>query len=134
LHNDSGNLAHGWCAIQALGDYDPKKGGHFVLLQLGLIVEFPPGSMVLIPSSTVTYGNLPIALHEKCALLVHFTPGGLFRWVEYGFRMEGSFKAEGRKGFNGIWAERTTVHLDWVMDMFSKVYKLEKDCIDVFST
>jgi hypothetical protein len=134
LHNNSGNLAHRWCAIQALGDYDPKKGGHLILLQLGLIVEFPPGSTVLIPLLTVTHGNLPIAPHEKRASLVHFTPGGLFRWVEYGFHTEGSFKAEDRKGFDAIWAERTTVCLDGVMDMFSKVYELEKDRIDVFGT
>jgi hypothetical protein len=134
LHNNSGNLAHGWCAIQALGDYNPKKGEHLALLQLGLIVEFPPGSTVLIPSSTVTHGNLPIAPHERRTSLVHFTPGGLFRWVEYSFHTEGNFKAEDHEGFNAIWAKRIAVHLDWAMDMFSKVQELEKDRADVFGT
>jgi hypothetical protein len=54
--------------------------------------------------------------------------------VEYGFRTEGSFKAEDREGFDAIWAERTTVCLDRAMDMFSKVYELEKDRVDVFGT
>ncbi|KAJ7221156.1 hypothetical protein B0H12DRAFT_1205471 [Mycena haematopus] len=53
-HKDFVNLAFGWCAITALGNFDHTRGGHLVLWDCKLILE----------------------LH--C--------GGLFRWVEHGFR------------------------------------------------
>ncbi|KAJ3852687.1 hypothetical protein EV368DRAFT_40532, partial [Lentinula lateritia] len=34
-HNDSDNVVHGWCADTALGQFDPDKGGHLVLWDLG---------------------------------------------------------------------------------------------------
>ncbi|GLB38703.1 hypothetical protein LshimejAT787_0505680 [Lyophyllum shimeji] len=41
-HRDCMNSAIGWCGIFGLGPYDPKKGGHLVLPDLKLVVEFPP--------------------------------------------------------------------------------------------
>lgn len=38
------------CAITTLSDYDPKAGGHLVLWDLKLVIEFPPGSTILILS------------------------------------------------------------------------------------
>ncbi|KAJ3978843.1 hypothetical protein F5890DRAFT_1559572 [Lentinula detonsa] len=59
-HCDTGNLAHGWCAIIALGDYNPNEGGHLLLWDLGLIIRFPPGSTILFPSALITHSNVPI--------------------------------------------------------------------------
>ncbi|KAF7323378.1 hypothetical protein HMN09_00118700 [Mycena chlorophos] len=42
-HLDFGNLAWGWCAITALGEFDPDLGGHLILWELGLVIRFPPG-------------------------------------------------------------------------------------------
>ncbi|KAF8179315.1 hypothetical protein K438DRAFT_1769024 [Mycena galopus ATCC 62051] len=42
-HRDVCNLPFGWCSVQALGKFDPRKGGHLVLWDLKLVVEFPPG-------------------------------------------------------------------------------------------
>ncbi|KAJ7602636.1 hypothetical protein DFH06DRAFT_935326, partial [Mycena polygramma] len=39
-----------WLAITALGDFDPRLGGHLVLWNLGRVLEFPPGCTILIPS------------------------------------------------------------------------------------
>jgi hypothetical protein len=50
-HRDSGNLAFGWCAITAFGNFDPTCGGHLVLWDMKLVIEFPPGSTILIPSA-----------------------------------------------------------------------------------
>ncbi|KAJ7829017.1 hypothetical protein B0H14DRAFT_3465980 [Mycena olivaceomarginata] len=50
-HTDALNLAWGWCAITALGVFDPRRGGHLVLWDLCLIIQFPPGSTILIPSA-----------------------------------------------------------------------------------
>lgn len=84
-HCDSANLPHGWCAICSLGVFDHKKGGHLYLVELGLIIEFPPGSVILIPSSTVRHGNTPIADHETRYSFTLFAAGGLFRWVDHGY-------------------------------------------------
>ncbi|KAG6895255.1 hypothetical protein C0992_002339 [Termitomyces sp. T32_za158] len=61
VHRDCMNYAVGWCAIQALGLFDPKNSGHIVLTDLKLIIEFPPGALILIPSATLAHGNLPVA-------------------------------------------------------------------------
>jgi hypothetical protein len=50
-HLDFGNYIAGWCAITALGRFDYTRGGHLVLWDLRLVVEFPPGWTILIPSA-----------------------------------------------------------------------------------
>jgi hypothetical protein len=64
-HLDFANLAWGWCAITALGDFDPDKGGHLILWDLKLIIRFPPGSTILIPSTLIHHSNTSIHPHEK---------------------------------------------------------------------
>ncbi|KAK7026653.1 hypothetical protein VNI00_015526 [Paramarasmius palmivorus] len=87
-HHDIKNLAFGWCAITALGDYDWKLGGHFVIWELKLVIEFPPGSTILIPSAMVCHSNTSIGADEKRYSFSMFTAGGLFRWVEHDFSPE----------------------------------------------
>ncbi|KAJ7910569.1 hypothetical protein B0H13DRAFT_2232895 [Mycena leptocephala] len=72
-HRDVLNLAFGWCAIQALGEFDPTKGGHLVLWDLNLVVEFPP---------------------EKRASFTQFSAGGIFRYIDNGFRTEEQLEEE----------------------------------------
>ncbi|KAJ7023089.1 hypothetical protein C8F04DRAFT_1271727 [Mycena alexandri] len=64
-HRDHGNLAFGWCAITALGNYDYTKGGHLILWDCKLILEFPPGTTILIPSATIFHSNIPIGPGER---------------------------------------------------------------------
>ncbi|KAJ6502981.1 hypothetical protein DFH09DRAFT_1102283 [Mycena vulgaris] len=47
-HLDFANLSWGWCAITALGNFDPDLGGHLILWDLKLVIRFPPGSTILI--------------------------------------------------------------------------------------
>ncbi|KAJ7857275.1 hypothetical protein B0H14DRAFT_3085238 [Mycena olivaceomarginata] len=88
-HRDILNLAFGWCAIQALGNFDPTKGGHLVLWDLMLVIEFPPGALILIPSATLSHANIPVQSGDTRASFTQFTPGGLFRYVDNGYRTEG---------------------------------------------
>ncbi|KDR79069.1 hypothetical protein GALMADRAFT_19655, partial [Galerina marginata CBS 339.88] len=85
-HVDFGNLAFGWCAITALGEYDYKKGGHLILWDLGLIIEFPPGSTILIPSSAIHHSNVRIQSEERRYSFTQYTSGGIFRWVDNGYQ------------------------------------------------
>lgn len=83
-----------------------------VLRQLGLVVEFPSGSTVLIPSATVTHENIPVGRDETRALLVHFTSGGIFRYAEYGFRTERAIEKEDRQRWDKLKAEREDKRFD----------------------
>ncbi|KAF8188435.1 hypothetical protein K438DRAFT_1486852, partial [Mycena galopus ATCC 62051] len=85
-HRDICNLPFGWCAIQALGDFDPTRGGHLVLWDLQLVVEFPPGALILLPSATISHSNVPVQSGDKRASFTQFTAGGLFRFVDSGFQ------------------------------------------------
>ncbi|KAJ8518634.1 hypothetical protein ONZ45_g4324 [Pleurotus djamor] len=86
-HLDTLNLAWGWCAVTALGNYDYRKGGHLVLWNLGLVLEFPPGCTINIPSATLYHSNTPIAHHETRYSVTQYSGGEIFRWVHNGFRM-----------------------------------------------
>ncbi|KAJ3828635.1 hypothetical protein F5880DRAFT_1608305 [Lentinula raphanica] len=85
-HVDFGNLPFGWCPIWSLGKYNYKKGGHLVLWDLKLVVEFPPGSLIIIPSGVLRHSNTSIAYRETRYSFTQYTPGGLFRWVDFGFQ------------------------------------------------
>ncbi|KAJ7888129.1 hypothetical protein B0H14DRAFT_3430319 [Mycena olivaceomarginata] len=85
-HLDFANLAWGWCAITALGNFDPNFGGHLILWDLGLVIRFPPGSTILIPSALIGHSNVPIRVHEQRSSFMQYTAGGLFRWVRNGFK------------------------------------------------
>jgi hypothetical protein len=96
-HTDPGNLPFGWCAITALGPFDYQLGGHLVLWDLRLVIEFPPGSTILIPSATLRHSNVAIQPGERRYSFTQYTAGGLFRWVDHGFQPATSYMA-GLKG------------------------------------
>ncbi|KAJ3720931.1 hypothetical protein C8R42DRAFT_696497 [Lentinula raphanica] len=85
-HVDYGNLPFGWCPIWSLGTYNYHKGGHLVLWDLELVIEFPPGSLIVIPSGILRHSNTNIQRGESRYSFTQYTPGGLFRWVDYGFQ------------------------------------------------
>lgn len=86
-HVDSQNDTHVMCACTNAGDFDYKKGGHAVLWDLKLVIEFPPGCTALIPSATLRHGNTAIGPGETRYVLVQYINGALFRWVRHGFRL-----------------------------------------------
>ena len=79
-HRDWANLSWGWCSISPLGDFDPEKGGHLVLWDLRLVIQFPPGSSITIPSDS----NIPISSGEMRYSIAQYSASGLFRWVDNG--------------------------------------------------
>jgi hypothetical protein len=85
-HLDFANLPFGFCAITALGDFDPDLGGHLVLEECKLVIRFPPGSTALIPSAIITHSNIPVSSHEKRFSFTQYAAGALFRWVENKFQ------------------------------------------------
>ncbi|KAH6894810.1 hypothetical protein BKA70DRAFT_1117427 [Coprinopsis sp. MPI-PUGE-AT-0042] len=91
-HFDVINCPFGLCSIQAFGDFDYKKGSHLVLADLKLVIEFPPGSLILMPSATLQHANTPVGAGECCSSFTQYCPGGLFRFVDNNFQTEASLK------------------------------------------
>ncbi|KAF8074946.1 hypothetical protein FPV67DRAFT_605461 [Lyophyllum atratum] len=77
-HTDPANIAYGMCALTAGGSFDPTKGGHLISFDLGWVMEFPPGSTILIPSSILRHGNCPVQEGEFDESSTGFKP--LDRW------------------------------------------------------
>jgi hypothetical protein len=92
-HKDFSNLSFGICSIYAAGSYDPKLGGHLILWECGLVIEFPPGSTVLIPSAAITHSNVPVPQNSTRYSITQYTAGGIFRWVDHGFQKEDPYWA-----------------------------------------
>ena len=92
-HRDFGNLSFGWCAITALGDFNPDRGGDLVLWECKLIIRFPPGSTILIPSAILRHSNTRIGKGERRYSVTQYTAGAIFRWVEHGFQLDEKYYA-----------------------------------------
>ncbi|KAJ7620509.1 hypothetical protein DFH06DRAFT_1010589 [Mycena polygramma] len=90
-HVDAANLAWGWCCITAFGKFNPDLGGHLILWDLRLVIRFPPGSTILIPSALLRHSNVAIQQGETRYSFTQFTAGGLFRWVYNGHCSDKSF-------------------------------------------
>ncbi|KAJ7838648.1 hypothetical protein B0H14DRAFT_2789028 [Mycena olivaceomarginata] len=92
-HLDFANLAWGWCSITLLGDFDPDKGGHLILWDLKLIIRFPPGSTIFIPSALIRHSNTSIQAHEKQFSFTQYTAAavtaaGIFRFIDNSFKSQ----------------------------------------------
>ncbi|KAF8200627.1 hypothetical protein K438DRAFT_1436955, partial [Mycena galopus ATCC 62051] len=83
-HVDAANLAWGWCSITALGQFNPDLGGHLILWDLNLVIRFPPGSTIMIPSALLRHSNVSIQQNETRYSFTQYTAGSLFRWVHNG--------------------------------------------------
>ncbi|RDB23198.1 hypothetical protein Hypma_009706 [Hypsizygus marmoreus] len=90
-HKDFANLPFGWCAITALGSFDPTHGGHLILWDCHLVIEFLAGSTALIPSSVIAHSNTTVGEDEQRYSFTQYASGGLFRWVSHGFQKDGAF-------------------------------------------
>ncbi|KAJ7722864.1 hypothetical protein B0H14DRAFT_3098397 [Mycena olivaceomarginata] len=80
-HRDVCNLPFGW--------------GHLVLWDLKLVVEFPAGALILLPSATIAHSNIPVQEAMSAISFTQFTAGGLFRFVDAGLR--NASRAGGRR-------------------------------------
>ena len=104
VHTDHLNFAAGWCGVVALGNFDAATGGHMVLWDLGLLIEFPPGSLIFLPSAILRHANAAIAPHETRYSFTQYSAGGLFRWVECGFQSQKTLEAQGGRLDGSGWS------------------------------
>ncbi|KAJ3765150.1 hypothetical protein FB446DRAFT_655644 [Lentinula raphanica] len=123
-HVDYGNLPFGWCPIWSLGRYDYKKGGHLVLWDLKLVLEFPPGSLIVIPSGVLRHSNTDIQRGESRFSFTQYTAGGLFRWVDYGFQTFDSYCKQRTAADAARDEQHKRRHWKMGVDMFSTLADL----------
>ena len=79
----------------ALGNFSSKIGGHLILWNMKLVIEFPHGSTILILLATITHFN--ISVEKNCdawLLFTQYCPGGLFCFVNNGFHMQETLRQE----------------------------------------
>lgn len=66
--------------------FDYTKGGHLVLWDSKLAIQFPPGTTMLFPSAILLHSNTEIGIDEDRYSMTQYSAGGLFRWVHHGCR------------------------------------------------
>lgn len=120
-HVDHCNLSHGWCAVTPLGNFTHQTGGHLVLWDFGLVIDFPAGSTILIPSSIIVHSNTAIKEGEKRYAVVQYVSGGLFRWVKNGYMTQHNAKGAPKEGI-----EQQTPEERWAkaVQMFTNISEL----------
>lgn len=96
-HRDMMNLGWGWCAVTSLGHYDHTKGGHLILWDLNLAIQFPPHSTIFIPSAILTHSNTRVGKEEHRSSITQYNSAGLFRWVAYGNSLKEGRRLSGKK-------------------------------------
>ncbi|KAJ4477734.1 hypothetical protein C8J55DRAFT_430599 [Lentinula edodes] len=106
IHTDSKNDVRIPCAITTGGRFNHKAGGHLILWDFKLILEFPPGATILLPSALIRHSNLPVAAGETRISVTQYSAGGVRRWLEYGGRTEDEFRQQDPEGFARAWAKR----------------------------
>lgn len=128
-HVDVTNVPYGFCAIFACGSYDPTKGGHLILFNLSLVIQFPPGSTILVPSGTIRHGNVAIQANETRQSFTQYCPGGLLRWVAYGFQCVNKSPADLKHHFDETHDQRRLT----AVGLFSRLQELYKDMVNMVS-
>ncbi|KAJ7780830.1 hypothetical protein DFH07DRAFT_729518, partial [Mycena maculata] len=127
-HLDFLNLSHGLCGITCSGNFDHTRSALLHMRQLRIVIQFPSGSSMLIPSGSCDHGNTPLQEGETRHSFTQYAAGGLFRWAAYGFQSAKSLLAtpggkEAKARFDGVPGSRWR----WALDLFSKYDQLAAD-------
>lgn len=122
-HVDSQNCPFGWCLVTALGNFDYRVGGHIVLWELKLLLEFPAGSCVCLPSAIITHSNIPTGEGDTRASFTQYCSGEVFRYIENGFSTDAMLKAQDPLLY-AINREKRKTRLMKGYEMFSTIEEL----------
>ncbi|KAJ7614314.1 hypothetical protein B0H17DRAFT_1164779 [Mycena rosella] len=129
-HLDFGNLSWGWCAITALGWFDLDVGGHLILWDLKLVIRFPPGSTIMIPSAICRHSNVPVGPEETRFSLTRYTAGGLFKWIRNSFKSDDDFARTVSREEKAARASEAATRWETDVAMYSTVDSLATDILN----
>ncbi|KAJ7086889.1 hypothetical protein B0H15DRAFT_801511 [Mycena belliarum] len=83
--------AGAWSVLHALGNYAPTRGGHVIFWDLGIVVCFPSGSTILIPTGVIHYSFVKVREDEFRYSLLQWAGAGISRWLANGHRTDLEF-------------------------------------------
>ncbi|THU78007.1 hypothetical protein K435DRAFT_701052, partial [Dendrothele bispora CBS 962.96] len=96
-HVDYFNYIVGWCGITSLGRFNHTKGGHVILWDLRIVIEFPAGTSMIIPSCYLRHSNTSIAPGETRQSFTEYSASGLFRYMDDGMKTRVSMSIDERE-------------------------------------
>lgn len=105
-HFDGHNSVKVRCAITSMGSYDYRLGGHIVLEDFKIVIDFPPGWTCLLPSAVVRHGNTPVQPGETRYSFTQWISGSLFRWVRHGYQLAKDLDPQDRERLDGSAEDR----------------------------
>ncbi|KAJ3520669.1 hypothetical protein NMY22_g12652 [Coprinellus aureogranulatus] len=108
LHRDCRNLPFGFCVVHALGAFEHTQGCHIILKEPKLVVQFPSGTHILLPSAVITHGNTPVKQGETRASFTQYTAGAMFRYADCGYTTLKRVKKGNKALYRKILADNET--------------------------
>ena len=123
-HRDWANLSWGWCSISLLGDFNPEKGGHLVLWDLRLVIQFPPASSITIPFAMVWHSNIPISSGEMWYSITQYSASALLCWVDNGFIKDSDWLKKASQEDGERWEHAWSTQLKDGLKMLSRLSEL----------
>ncbi|KAF9058374.1 hypothetical protein BDP27DRAFT_1241394 [Rhodocollybia butyracea] len=122
-HRDFQNWPFGWCAITALGKFDPTRSAQLILWELKLVIDFPHASTILIPSAVITHSNTPVADGDIRTSFTQYTAGAIFRWVENGCLTEEKLEKSDPTRYRQMMRDKSTA-VSRRLELYSTVDEL----------
>ncbi|KAJ3925567.1 MAG: hypothetical protein NXY57DRAFT_906902 [Lentinula lateritia] len=124
IHTDSKNDPCLPCAVTSGGKYNWKLGGHMVLWDFGIVLEFLPGTTILLSSAFLHHLNIPVSMGETRVSVTQYTAGSIRRWLEYGGRTEEAFEVEDPEAYAVEMARHSSRWME-AMSMYSTIEELK---------
>jgi hypothetical protein len=106
-----------------LGNFDYTSGGHLILWECGIVLEFPPGWTILIPSACIAHSNANIGKGEKRYSFTQYTAGAVFQHLEQNFMTKTKFWTSLSVDEQVEEAEKSKNRLQWGLSLFSTYSK-----------
>jgi hypothetical protein len=83
-HVDCMDYTRAPCTLYNFGSNNYRTGGHLILHDAHLLVEFPPGSIISFYSSIMRHANTVVGCKEIRETLALYTAAGLMRYLQNG--------------------------------------------------
>ncbi|KAJ7034645.1 hypothetical protein C8F04DRAFT_955953, partial [Mycena alexandri] len=85
--------------LTALGKYNPLRGGHVILWELGFVVCFPPGASIILPTGVIHYSFVRVRPDETRYSLLQWAGSGIARYLRNGFNFDADFAKASREKY-----------------------------------
>ncbi|KAJ7043432.1 hypothetical protein C8F04DRAFT_943278, partial [Mycena alexandri] len=123
--------AASWSVLLALGNYKHRHGGHVIFWDLGLVVAFPPGSCILIPSGLIRYSFVKVRPHETRYSLMQWAGAGIGRWFQNARCTDIEFAVKATREEHAAREGRRELDQDAALSSFPRESELELNAMQL---